>query len=208
MRKKCRFTRFRVPILSGTTILRRRHSQTRAFTPHHFPSYLNLQSRRATHVQVHLASRHPTPDATTHRSHGNRQVEPVNQAHIVEMQGGIRCPKGHFHHCGWWCTAHSPAEQLAGAVAGVACAFSGLVEVAALPCPNPPGPIFLHVHHGFLARAEVETAVIGCRMAGSALYSRPYALFAVVYQYELMRNPICIKIERIILSCFDGKNKK
>lgn len=94
-------------------------------------------------------------------------------------------PQRHLDHGRRRCASSTVAAQQAAAVATVAASFPVFIEAATLPTPDSPRPSTRHVQDCLLADAQMEATTLRGAVAGTAEYSRPHAVFAVVHQYEL-----------------------
>ncbi|BAT15413.1 Os11g0706700, partial [Oryza sativa Japonica Group] len=141
----------------------------------------HLQRRRAAHVHVRPARRRPAPHASPHRRHRHRRVEPVHQAHVVEVHRRRRRPQRHLHHRRGSRPRRAVAPQHAAAVARRAAAAPAGVEAAAPPRPHAPRPPRRHLQRRLLAGAQVEAARLRRRVPRGAQQPRPHRLAAVVH---------------------------
>lgn len=108
--------------------------------------------------------------------HRNRQVEAVDEADVVEVQGG----EGELGEGGGG-LAGAAALEGGAAGAGLARAVAGLIEVAPGPAPDPAGPPDRGGEHHGLARPEGQPAAVKVLARGDA---RPNRRLAVVHQRE------------------------
>lgn len=108
MPKDTRLTTLWICKLPSTAIPICLCSQTSTLTTHNPTSFLDDQGKRAAYIQVSLTSSNTTSYTPANRHHRNRHVEPINQAHIVEMQGGFRSSKCHFDKSGRGNSTESP----------------------------------------------------------------------------------------------------
>ncbi|GMN41461.1 hypothetical protein TIFTF001_010678 [Ficus carica] len=180
-----RFTPVRIRKLPSTTRYIRIQSHARALAPHNLPfATLHRQRSRTAGVQVGLAGRDTTRTGPfiANWPHGDRDVEAVDQAHVVVMQRGLGRPESHLDDGGGGFSAEAGAAEEAGAVSGLAGAFAGvLVEAAALSGPDSARPVLGDFEDLLFAALEAKTATGRRLVAHCPEEPWPDRFFAVVH---------------------------
>lgn len=150
------------------------------------------QGRRAGPIQVHQATgggAAPALAALRHNQH--RQVVPVHEADVVEVQPLVAV-EGELRQGGWGYSPASRAGYLPGsAVAGGTCEFCGGIPGAVCPAPYPTRPRGGHRKSLGLATLELESSRVEDWPVSSGQNSGPYCMPALVHYLERRRLHSC-----------------
>lgn len=200
------FARARAPKFPLATILIIPQPKARAFAPHHAPVVPVAQHHQivgTAHVQVGLASRYAAAGrGFAGGDDGDREVEAVDYADVVEVLGAGVGPEGHLDYGGRRFFSCAHAAELTVAVTGQAGAVACPVEAAAVAGPHPARPPLGGLDHRVVAAVEVEAAVFEDGLAGVAEEGRPNVVRAVVHYHQIvswvLMSPFCKKERRVI----------
>jgi hypothetical protein len=174
--------------LPRAAVLRRPVRRARAAAPDDALPLVDGEPGGAHAVEVaDAAGGHAVGALPAVRRHGDGDVVPVHQAHVVEVLRGRDGREGNLRQRGGRRSPGPVAEERAAAVARGAAAAPRRVELAALPPPHAARPPAGQVDGGGAVGGQLHPAACQELFARAGLDARPHRLWAPVVQRQRRR---------------------